>query len=180
MQVITWPYAIEKQPQGCFSLFLTHVIHFIYSMARHLPRHTISPNQPTAGGVLLVDLGELLLAVDIGLVDTVYPAAAGVAAAIAAVTGAAAGAEGAADDLLPLGAGGVLNEQGLHEKRSSRFYRKGRTGRASRPSPPGLSAGHVDHILNEYAVAAGGVVEQDVGDRADDAAVLEDGAAAHG
>lgn len=136
--------------------------------------------QTAGGGIFGVYLRQLLLAVDIGLVDTVYPAAAGVAAAIAAVTGAAAGAEGAADDLLPLGAGGVLNEQGLHEKRSSRFYRKGRTGRASRPSPTGLSAGHVEHILNEYAVAAGGVVEQDVGDRADDAAVLEDGAAAHG
>ena len=51
--------------------------------------------QTAGGGIFGVYLRQLLLAVDIGLVDTVYPAAAGVAAAIAAVTGAAAGAEGA-------------------------------------------------------------------------------------
>ena len=37
-----------------------------------------------------------------------------IAAAAAAVARAAAYAEGAADDLLPLGAGGVLDKQGLH------------------------------------------------------------------
>lgn len=39
---------------------------------------------------------------------------------------------------------------------------------------------HGQHILDEDAVAAGGVVQQHMGHRAYDAAVLQDGTAAHG
>ena len=37
----------------------------------------------------------------------------------------------------------------------------------------------VEHILNENAVARGGVADEDVGDGADELSVLDDGAAAH-
>lgn len=71
-------------------------------------------HQSAGSGVFGVDLRQLLLPVDIGPVDLVHPSAAQIAAAAAAVARAAAYAEGAADDLLPLGAGGVLDKQGLH------------------------------------------------------------------
>ena len=35
------------------------------------------------------------------------------------------------------------------------------------------------HIFNKYPVAFGGVLDEDVGDGADEFAVLDDGAAAH-
>lgn len=70
--------------------------------------------QAAGGGIGGIYLRQFLLAVDIGLVDTVDSAAAGIAAAVAAVAGTAADAEGAADDLLPLGAGGVLYQNRLH------------------------------------------------------------------
>ena len=74
----------------------------------------VSAHQLAPGGVFGVDVRQLLFAVDIGLVDGIDAPAAGVAAAVAAVTGRTAGVETAADDLLPLGAGGVLDQQGEH------------------------------------------------------------------
>ena len=72
--------------------------------------------QTAGGGIFGVYLRQLLLAVDIGLVDTVYPAAAGVAAAIAAVTGAPQALR-ARRTIPPRWARVVsLMSRGLHEK----------------------------------------------------------------
>ena len=118
-------------------------------------------DQSAAGGVLLIDLSKLLFAVDIGLVNGLDPAAAGVAAAIAAVAASAAGAQRPADDLLPLLTGGVADQQRPH------------VGRL-------LSSRHVQHVFHENAVAPRGVVNENVGHSPHQLAVLQDGAAAHG
>ena len=58
------------------------------------------------------------------------------------------------------------------------------------PHPTSLALGHLplegkslaccgQHVFNEDAVAAGGVVDQDVGDGADQVAVLDNGTSAH-
>ena len=86
-------------------------------MARPAPRHTARypsfvplPDQLPAGGVLLVDLGQLLFTVDIRLIDGLHTSAAGIAAAVTALAAAAAGAQCPAYDLLPLRTGGIFDQ----------------------------------------------------------------------
>ena len=79
----------------------------------------VSADQPAAGGIRLVKLKQLHFAVNIGLIDAFRPTAAGIAAAAAAFAAAAAGIQRLTDDLLPLFAGGITNQQGTHVYASS-------------------------------------------------------------
>lgn len=117
------------------------------------PGGSPSADQSAAGGVFGVDLRQFLFTVDIGLVDGLHPSAAGVAAAAAAVTQAAAGIQRPPHDLLPLGAGGVPDQQGSH--------------RSHLPS-----RGHTQHIFHQDAVAPGGIVDEHMGHSAHEFAVL--------
>ena len=77
---------------------------------RELFRRRAFCSADKAAAVFVVDLGDFLLAVDIGLVEALNAAAAEVAAGIAAVAGAAADREGLPEDVLPFLPGSVLDQ----------------------------------------------------------------------